>query len=130
MSNAETVLEVVTAIIGHPATVGKDYGSGWNGTYYEGYAAQVDDHFAQVRRISPAKTELAAACELLASVRKAYPAKAAEASRRDECIAGMEIYAAYVEAKADAALAESAARRADMRAPVRGADLSPAVEAV
>jgi hypothetical protein len=117
-TEAHKVLEVITAIIGHPATVGKDYGSGWNGTYYEGYAAQVDDHFAQVRRISPAKTELAASCELLASVRKAYPVKAAESSRRDECIAGMEIYAAYVEAKADAAMAESAERLADMRTPI------------
>ena len=117
-TEAHKVLEVVSAILGHPATVGTDYGSGWNGDRYVGYAAQVDDHFAQVRRISPAKTELAAACELLASVRKAYPVKAAEASRRDECAEGMAIYAAYVEAKADAALAQSAARQSAMRIPI------------
>lgn len=127
-TEAHKVLAVVTAIMRQPAAIGTDYGN-WNGERHVGFAAKVDDNAARVQRVSTGPTELDAACSLLARVRSLYPFRSAAASRTDECAEGMAIYAAYVEAKADAAIAESAVRLADMRTPVRGADLSPAVAA-
>lgn len=120
------VCTVITAITGTEALVLRDWGN-WNGGSYVGFAAQVE--IPGFKLVHPAPTEIEAACDLLAEVRKRFPEKAAKASRMRKCAEGMAIYAAYVEARFDASLAESAARLADMRAPVRGADLSPSIAA-
>lgn len=128
MTNAEAkkVCTVITAITGNEAVVLTDWGN-WDGQHYVGYAAQVN--IPGWTLIHPAPTQIEAACDLLTEIRKRFPEKAAKASRMRKCAEGMAIYAAHVEAKTDAAIAESAARLADMRTPVRGADLSATLEA-
>lgn len=114
MSDHNEVCTVITAIMGEPATVGVNYGA-WNGDNFVGFAAEVDDNVRKALIVSPGKTELDAACALLASVRKTYPERASLACRMSKCVRGMEIYGAWVDAKTDAAMAKSAAIVADMR---------------
>lgn len=114
MTDHNEVCTVIAAIMGEPATVGVNYGR-WNGERYVGFAAQVKDTHKRVFRVVPGETALDAACELLASVRKAYPERASLACRMNKCIRGMEVYGDWVNAKTDAIAAETAARLADIR---------------